>query len=86
MELISLEEHKATKMSKFKGFAATNCSEIAWIWRRTMYGWIDLIDDFVGFFPTDENEDAFVSTFGCCFTSACAPKKPRRTAFKHEMT
>jgi hypothetical protein len=48
--------------------------------------WIDMTDDFVGYcFLTDENEDAYVSTFGCCITSACAPKRARRTAFKQEM-
>ena len=62
---------------KFKGFAPTNYLDldIGGIWQRAMYGSTMI----------SENENAYVSTFGCCVTSACAPKRARRTAFKQEM-
>jgi len=71
--------------SKIQGFCPYKLLGLGHWWDLAKSDvWID--DDFVGYcFPSDENENAYVSTFGCCVTSACAPKRARRTAFKQEM-
>ena len=69
---------------KFTDFAATNYWEIGWIWRRAMYGLTWSMISWVFVYLTNENEDIYVSTFGCCVTSACAPKRlaARRSSMK----
>jgi ABC-type transport system involved in Fe-S cluster assembly fused permease/ATPase subunit len=58
--------------------------EFGWIWRRAMYGLTWSMISWVFVYLTNENEDIYVSTFGCCVTSACAPKRlaARRSSMK----